>query len=43
MGWAFADSSGQQPAAVARDFMVQLCEHKLHLDDFEQALPAAPA
>jgi hypothetical protein len=41
MGRAFADVSGQQPAAVARHLMVQVCEHTLHLDDFEQALPAA--
>ncbi|MFZ0271110.1 MAG: hypothetical protein WAL34_04595 [Acidobacteriaceae bacterium] len=43
MGWAFANTTGQQPAAVARDLIGQLCEHTLHLDDFELALPAAPA
>jgi hypothetical protein len=43
MGWAYADTAGQQPAAVARDLMIQLCEHTLHLDDFEHALPTAPA
>jgi len=37
--WPGGFRSRCQPAAQARDLIVQLCEYGLHLDAFEVALP----
>jgi hypothetical protein len=38
VGWAIADPGGSPTAVIAREFMTQVCEHALNLDDYEWAL-----
>lgn len=38
VSWAHADPSGSPAAVTAREFMTQLCEHALNLDNYEWAL-----
>jgi hypothetical protein len=38
-GWAIADPNGNPATATAREFVTQLCEHALNLDNYEWALP----
>jgi hypothetical protein len=39
ISYAYADPDGKSAVEVARDMMVQMCEHTLKLDDYESALP----
>jgi hypothetical protein len=43
LGYAIADGEGESADHVAKDLLRQLCDHTLHLGDFEDALESATA
>jgi hypothetical protein len=38
LGYLIADRDGRSQGAVVRDLLTQLCDHSLHLADFEPVL-----
>lgn len=43
LGYAVADADGEPPAETARNLLRQLCDHSLHLGEFDAVLAAVDA
>jgi hypothetical protein len=40
MGWAVSSADGEPPSALAREWLVQMCDSTLHVDGYEPELEA---